>query len=293
MTIESAPVSLIIPVFNEEKSIARLGKALDGLMGKLPAGSEVILVDDGSKDDSRAGMDRLAAAREWARVLVHPFNIGYGAALKTGFAHAQNEVVAICDADGSYPLEELPLLLEAMDDATEMVVGLRPLKAQPRIRQPAKWFLNAFASYLARVPIPDVNSGLRVFRRGAVERHRKLLPEGFSLTTTLTMALLGEGRVVRWVPIRFRGRVGDSKIRPVADTAAFLLLLCRMAMLFQPLRVFGPLSAAMLLAGVGLLVARAFMDDTVGVATTVVLLVTGVLVFFMGLLADQINRRGS
>lgn len=270
-----------------------MGKPLDALLGNLPDGSEIILVNDGSKDGTASALEKLADGRPALRVLSHPFNIGYGAALKTGFAQARNEVLAICDADGTYPLEQLPTLLDAMDESTEMVVGLRPLKAQSAIRRPAKWFLNAFASYLARVPVPDVNSGLRVFRKGAAQRHHRLFPEGFSLTTTLTMALLGEGKVVRWVPIRFRERVGSSKIRPIRDTASFILLLCRMAMLFQPLRVFGPLSAVMLLSGLGLLIARAFMDDTVGVATTVVLIVTGVLVFFMGLLADQINRRGA
>ncbi len=292
MNAQETPVTLVIPVYNEEKAIDRLGRALDAVMATLDPASEVILVDDGSRDATRDQLEKLARSRPFVRVLSHPFNLGYGAALKTGFGLARHEIVAICDADGSYPIEQLPQLMGAMDEATEMVIGLRRLNAQPLLRQPAKWFLNWFASYLARVPVPDVNSGFRIFRRGAVERHRRLFPEGFSLTTTLTMALLGEGKVVRWVPIRFRGRVGLSKIRPIKDTAAFILLLCRMAMLFQPLRVFGPLSVALIGSGVGLLVARAFMHETVGVATTIVVLLTGILVFFLGLLADQINRRG-
>jgi glycosyltransferase involved in cell wall biosynthesis len=292
MTAQESSVTLVIPVYNEQGAVERLARSLDVVIGGLGSSGEVILVDDGSRDATREELNNLAASRPFVRVLSHPYNLGYGAALKTGFGLAHNQIIAICDADGSYPMEQLPQLLAAMDESTEMVIGLRKLKAQPLIRQPAKWFLNSFASYLARVPIPDVNSGFRVFRRGAVERHRRLFPEGFSLTTTLTMALLGEGKVVRWVPIRFRGRVGHSKIRPIMDTAAFVLLLCRMAMLFHPLRVFGPLSVALIGSGVGLLIARAFMHETVGVATTIVVFLTGILVFFLGLLADQINRRG-
>lgn len=289
------PLSLIVPVYNESGAVASFVAACGKLAPRLAPGSEVILVDDGSSDGSGALLDD--AARAWPagssvalRVVAHRRNRGYGAALRTGLEVAANEVVAICDADGTYPLARVPAMAARLDDA-DMVVGARPLGDSPLLRRPAKAALNAFASYLAASPIPDLNSGLRVFRRADWRRHAHLMPEGFSFTSTITMALLTEGRVVLYVPIRCRARHGHSKIRPLRDTAGFFLLVCRMALMFRPLRVFGPASAVLAAGGLSLLFARLFMAHTVGVATTIVLLVAAMQLFGLGLLAELINRR--
>ncbi len=286
------PVSLIIPVYNESGSVAALVPRLAKVLAQLPGGSEVVLVNDGSRDGSGEALAQaLEGCTEPIRLMSHARNRGYGAALKTGIAHSTCPWIAITDADGTYPLGKLPRLLREMDGGATMAVGARRLGEQPLVRRPAKAFLNAFASFLAESPIPDINSGLRVFTREAVLRHIKLMPDGFSFTTTITMALLGEGEPVVYVPIRYRARVGESKIRPVRDMMNFLLLICRMAVLFNPLKVFVPAALVFVLASFCLLLARLFLAESVGVATTIVLFVAGVQMFAIGLLADLINRR--
>lgn len=295
MTPAPPPLSLIVPVFNEAGAIPLFLATLEKLASRLAAGSEFILVDDGSTDGTG---DLLASAlQDWPvahraplRLVRHRRNRGYGSALRSGLETATHDIVAICDADGTYPLLRLPQLAGRIDDA-DMVVGARPLSDSPLVRRPAKAALNAFASFLAATPIPDLNSGLRVFRRADWRRHAHLMPDGFSFTSTITMALMTEGRAVLYVPIRCRPREGYSKIRPIRDTAAFFLLVCRMALMFRPLRVFGPAASVLAVAGVGLLVARLFMHDTIGVATTIVLLVASMQLFALGLLAELINRR--
>jgi len=286
------PLTLVVPVYNEARSAAELPARIAKAVRRLPEGSEAVLVDDGSTDGSG---DALAAAIPTdgpVRLVRHRRNRGYGAALKTGVAAARNEVIAIADADGTYPLEILPRLLAEIDAGAAMAVGARRLSDQPAERRLAKVFLNAFASHLAGRRIPDLNSGLRIFRREHVRRHARMLPDGFSFTTTITMNLLGDGEEVAYVPIRYRRRVGTSKIRPVRDMFAFLLLIARMAMAYNPLRIFGPVGIALTGSGVALLVARALMDHPFGLATTVVLIVGGLQAVAIGLLADLVNRRG-
>lgn len=296
MTTAPPPLSLIVPVFNEAGALPLFLVAVEKLAGRLADGSEIIVVDDGSTDGTSAALAE--AEHAWPlidsvtlRLVRHRRNRGYGAALRSGLEAAHNDVVAICDADGTYPLMRVPALAAQLGDDADMVVGARPLSDSPLLRRPAKAALNAFASYLAASPIPDLNSGLRVFRRADWRRHAHLMPDGFSFTSTITMALLTEGRSVLYVPIRCRPREGHSKIRPIRDTAAFFLLVCRMALMFRPLRVFGPAATVLAIAGLGLLVARLFMDDTIGVATTIVLLVASMQLFALGLLAELINRR--
>ncbi|MEQ8819206.1 MAG: glycosyltransferase family 2 protein [Sumerlaeia bacterium] len=296
MTAETPPppaITLVIPVYNERNSLRPLDERLRELLPALPTGSVAILVNDASTDGSAEILADLAAAQDAPfRLLRHERNRGYGASLKTGIAAAETEWIAISDADGTYPLERLEDLLGAIADGARMAVGQRPLGQQPLIRRPAKVFLNRFASYLSGTPIPDINSGLRVFRRDDALRLRRLLPDGFSLTTTITMALTTEGHRVDFLPITYGKREGRSKISPFRDLGRFTLLILQMAMAFNPLRVFGPAAAALIALGLALLVVRAFLQETVALATTVVVLIGGVQLLALGLLADLINRRG-
>lgn len=285
-------VSLVIPVYNESASLERLVAQLRALVRAETAVREVILVDDGSGDGSGELAERLLA-REWAiRLVRHERNRGYGAALKSGIAASRHEWIAIADADGTYPLKALARLVDRVDAGARMAVGARRLRDQPVARRPAKAFLNRFASYLTGAPIPDINSGLRLFRRDDALRLDHLLPDGFSFTTTITMALMGEGRRVDFVPIAYRERTGRSKIRPLRDMTNFLVLICRMALAFNPLKVFGPVGAAMLAAGAVLLLLRFLSPDRpFGLATTIVLWIGGLQLWAVGFLADLINRR--
>src|SRR5262249_22502084 len=147
---------------------------------------EIIVVDDGSKDKTRR-----AAEEAGAVVLRHPRNRGYGASLKTGITVAAYDVICITDADGTYPVERIPELLAELRTA-DMVVGARTgaRVAIPLIRKPAKWVLNRLANYITSTKIPDLNSGLRLFRRDAALQYFHMLPDQFSFTTTITMAML-------------------------------------------------------------------------------------------------------
>lgn len=284
-------VTVVVPLYNEIGSARGLPQVLERLLGDLPAGSAAIIVDDGSTDDSVRAIE--ASLREGAGValLRHARNRGYGAALKTGVRAATTPLVAICDADGTYPWKALPGLAARAAEGAAMAVGARRLGDQPALRRPAKAFLNAFASWLADSPIPDINSGLRVFRREDALRLERLLPDAFSYTSTITLALLGEGARVDYLPIAYRERRGRSKIRPLRDLGGFVLLLARMSLMFNPLKVFGAASGLLLLAGGGLLAARLVLEMQFGVATTIVLIVGGVQLFALGLLADLVNRR--
>lgn len=289
------PISLIVPVYNERRGLPPTVERLRALLTRgLPAGSEVILVDDGSTDGTSDFLARLAEDLPAGfRLLAHRRNRGYGAALKTGIRAATHETIAIADADGTYPLERIPELVEAMEqDSAAMAVGTRPVAQQPAVRRPAKAVLRALAEYLTGETIPDLNSGLRVFRRRDALRLSGLLPDGFSFTTTITMALLTEGEGVLFIPIRYKTRVGSSKIRPIRDTANFLLLICRTALAFNPLKVFGPVGLGLIAVGLVMLVLRMLLDNPVGVASTIIFLVGGLQVLALGLLADLVNRRG-
>lgn len=288
----SSPLTLVVPVYNEARLAGELPARLEKALRKLPAGSEAVVVDDGSTDGSGDAMAAALGDGGPVRLVRHRRNRGYGAALKTGVAAARHDLIAIADADGTYPLEMLPRLLAEVQAGAAMAVGARRLSDQPAERRLAKAFLNGLASYLAGRRIPDLNSGLRIFRREHVRRHARMLPDGFSFTTTITMSLIGDGEEVAFVPIRYRRRVGKSKIRPVRDMGGFLLLIARMTMAYNPLRIFGPLGIALTVAGAGLLVARAFVEHPFGVATTVTLLVGGLQAAAIGLLADLVNRRG-
>jgi glycosyltransferase involved in cell wall biosynthesis len=190
-------VSVIIPAFNEAAHVARQVREVAAVLASSDWAFEVIVVDDGSTDDTSA-----AALGEGVRVLRNRRNRGYGASLKRGIAAAQYDWVLIIDADGTYPSSSIPELL-ALADTSEMVVGARVTATRhiPMVRRPAKWFLTRLASYLAERDLPDLNSGLRLIRRELVEQYQYLLPSGFSFTTTITLAATCDDHEVAYVPI--------------------------------------------------------------------------------------------
>ena len=222
------------------------------------------------------------------RVLTHPGNRGYGAALKTGIVNSNAKAIAIIDADCTYPPESAA---DAGREARRGRHGRRRACALSSgvawIRKPGKWLLNSFASYLVGRHIPDLNSGLRVMRRDAVLRYLHLLPDGFSFTSTITMALLANGHHVVYEPIVYTKRVGRSKIRP-AHFFSFMLLVVRAIVLFNPLKVFLPLGTALFLIGVLKLVqdiVRWNLSET-----AVMAFLAAIIVWAVGLLADMMSR---
>ncbi len=247
---------------------------------------EVIVVDDGSTDKTSERVRTTGA-----RVVRHDTNQGYGAGLKTGIRSAKGDWIVITDADSTYPADRIPDLLRYANDH-DMVVGARVGSAAkiPLIRRPAKWALAQLANYLAETKIPDYNSGLRVFRKSLAERFFKILPQGFSFTTTITLSSLTNGFRVKYIPIEYFERTGKSKIRPIKDTYNFAMLIVRTTVYFNPLRVFMPLSAALFTSGVAKMGHEIIY--TGGLAETSIFLLLGSCqTVALGLIADMINKK--
>ncbi len=249
-------------------------------------------MDDGSSDGTGRAVEALLGTLPNVRLLSHASNVGYGAALKTGIQAATAPVVAITDADGTYPNEKIPELYKLLlARRADMVVGARTGDDVhiPLVRRPAKAALGALANYLSGSDIPDLNSGLRVFRKGPVVERFNLVSNGFSFTTTITLALLARNHLVVFSPIDYARRTGSSKIRPVRDTFNFLVLILRVSIYFEPLKVFLPVSGALAAAGLF----YGFLQVAAGDLGEgpVLLLVAALQMLLVGLIADMISRK--
>lgn len=284
-------ITIVMPAYNEEAGIQMsLQYLIDTLDASPMRDVEIIVVDDGSQDDTVA----LATAFERVRLVQHQHNQGYGAALKTGIRHATHDLICIIDADGTYPADRITDLQRMMiDDGADMVVGARTGANVniPLLRRPPKAFLRWLASYVAQMPIPDLNSGLRIFRRSVALRFFSLLPNQFSFTTTITLAMLVNDYRVQYVPIDYAMRRGRSKIRPIRDTLSFIYLVLRIALYFAPLRIFLPLSMSMFLIGIAWGVFSMVVLGQFADASTIVLLTTAVQLLAIGMLAELITKR--
>lgn len=292
--IMTTAVSIIIPAYNEEKGIGPVLVRLLAVMDGSGLAYEVLVVNDGSRDDTAGVTGRVAAEHERLTLLQHRHNRGYGAALKTGIRHAQYDLICITDADGTYPNERIPeLVTQLAGQEYDMVVGARTGEnvAIPLVRRPAKWAIGRLANYVAGEKIPDLNSGLRVFRREIALRMFGLLPNAFSFTTTITLAMLTNNYLVNYVPIDYFARVGQSKIRPVQDTLNFVQLVWRIALYFAPLKLFLPLSGLLLLLAVGWALFTLLVLDQLADVSTLVIVMTAFQVAVIGMLAELINKR--
>ena len=281
--------TVIVPVYNEEEA---LGEAIVELRRALASENyELIVVNDGSTDRSTEILRDLRAIDRELIVVAHDSNYGYGSALKTGIRQAKSDLIVITVADGTYPISMIGELVSFMD-RYDMVIGSRTADdaEYPFVRKIPKLFLKAYASWIAGRDIPDLNSGMRVFRRDLAERFLHMLPDTFSFTTTITLAHLTNRYRVHFLPIGYKVRKGKSKIKPVRDTIRFVNLIARMGMYFAPIRVLTPFIILMLLGfllslGYDVFVLRNLTDKTI------MFLLFGMNTAFFALLADMIDKR--
>jgi len=285
MNVPQPSVSVLIPAWNEEAALADTIAAIEKHRGVFKE-MEIIVINDGS--DDRTG----EIARTLQVTLIeHDTNRGYGASLKDGLSQAKGELILIADADGTYPLEDIPRL--AADMGTfDMVIGARTgdLVQIPILRRIGKWIITQLAEYLSRTKIPDLNSGLRIFRKEVAQRFLAMYPDGFSFTTTITLAMLTNHYRVKFVPINYRKRIGRSAIHPTRDFINFIILIIRICACFKPLNVFVP--PALLLITLGIVkgaIDYSQQHHLGGLSITMTL--TGIQTLFIGLLADLIDQR--
>jgi glycosyltransferase involved in cell wall biosynthesis len=275
-------ISVVIPAYREEKSIA----GVLGSLQQIECIDEVIVVDDGSDDETAAAAQQ---AYPQVRVIQHPYNIGNGAAVKTGIRAATGDIIVLMDADGQHPPRIIPDMLDEIR-RYDMVVGARAVSTQAnRTRRIANGVFNTYASYIVGKPVPDLTSGFRVLRASVAKSFVYLLPNGFSYPTTLTIAFFRAGYAVRYHPFSAEKRHSDteSKVRPLRDGVRFLLTLTRLAVLFVPLKIFLPVSLLLMTSGFGYVIFRLLTAQRFsgfgGLIGTI-----GVFIFMLGLIAEQI-----
>ncbi len=278
------PISVVIPAYNEANAILEIIEKIQQVLLDENIVGEIIVVDDGSADQTAE-----VVSQTTCRLIRHSYNKGYGASLKTGIRQAKNSIILIIDADGTYPCEAIPLLIKEMD-THDMVVGARTgdIVQVPPLRRPVKWILNKLANYLSGTTIPDLNSGMRAFRRENVISYFRLLPSGFSFTTTITLIMLTNDFNVLYLPINYYERTGKSKIRPIHDTINFFSLVFRMVLFFRPLRIFVPMIFFFSLLSITKVIYDINTYDFHLATSTVVLLTLTFQTTILGLIADLV-----
>ena len=281
-------ISIIMPAYNEASAI---GEVLDKLIPTAKENRwEVIVVDDGSND----GTGKIAE-EHGAKVLTHPSNRGYGASLSTGVRATNADVVVFIDSDGQQDQSDIPRLLEHIGQY-DMVAGTRTKDSYIDLhRRLGKRILKWFADYLAKEKIPDINSGFRAFRRDILLRYLHLMPQGFSFSTTSTLAMLKGDHQIKWIPIKTTKRIGTSTVKQLKHGPETIMLMLRLTVLFDPLRVFLPVSGILMLLAIIATVANIIQDllneiYRMAVPTTALFLgISAVIVFMLGLLTDQVS----
>lgn len=283
-------VSVILPAHNEQQAIRCVLEEVVEVLSDEPLRFEVLVVDDASTDDTVAVAEEFARGC-WqcpVRVIRRNERGGAGAARKLGIRHARGEFIVMLDADATYPAKSIPELLAYLP-AYDQVNGARTSEqgTLPWLRRPAKWFIRKLACYLTGHKIPDLNTGLKAFKREEMLQWLWVVPDGFSCVTTMTLAFLTNGYAVKYVPTPYRPRIGRSKFHPVKDTLSYLSTVLRMVLYFRPLKVFLPLSGMMIAAGVAKSVLSFRWTGSMQ-ESDIVLMVAGFMTCMLGLLAEVI-----
>ncbi len=280
--IAQCPYSVIIPARNEAESLKQL---LPQLAMHVPQGSEIIVVNDGSTDDTIA-----VCAAHGVKVVTHPHAKGNGAAIKSGARAAAGRVLIFMDGDGQHKPEDIPRLLEKFDEGHDMVVGARQTGSQAGLhRAVANDIFSRFASWMVMQPIADLTSGFRVVRAAKFRQFMYLLPNGFSYPTTITMSFFRAGYSVAYVPIHAPRRTGGaSHINPLRDGLRFLLIIIKIGTLYSPQKLFLPISASFFVTGICYYMYTYFSFGRF-TNMSALMFISAILTFLIGIVSEQIS----
>ena len=280
-------ISVIIPALNEGLVIGNVVKQIHAVVSKLDEHHEIIVVDDGSIDDT-AGQAREAGAI----VIQHPYNIGNGASVKTGIRHARGQILVTIDGDGQHDPNDIPRLVERIGPY-DMVVGSRNRESDTAAhRDVANMVFNSLASYVSERKIEDLTSGFRAVKAHIARQFVYLLPNKFSYPSTITLSVVRAGYSLGYESIKFAGRdkKTKSKIKPLQDGLRFLMIILKIAVFYAPLKIFVPLSLIIFLLGVSYGLMRIFVLHAPYGQTSALLMSTAVLTFLVGLVSEQIAQ---
>jgi glycosyltransferase involved in cell wall biosynthesis len=280
-------ISVIIPAFNEGIVIGNVIQQIRAVVNKVDKGHEIIVIDDGSGDDTAQ-----AARAAGATVIQHPYNIGNGAAVKTGIRRARGKILVTIDGDGQHDPNDILKLVERIGPY-DMVVGSRSRKSDTAAhRDAANMVFNSLATYISGRKIEDLTSGFRAVKTHIARQFVYLLPNKFSYPSTITLSLVRAGYSLGYESIHFSRRniKTKSKIRPLQDGLRFLMIILKIAVFYAPLKIFVPLSAFIFLLGVSYGLMRIFLLNAPYGQTSALLMSTATLTFLVGLVSEQIAQ---
>ncbi|MDX1972148.1 MAG: glycosyltransferase family 2 protein [Candidatus Sumerlaeia bacterium] len=284
---ESGLISIVLPCYNEEEAVEKVVGDIRAVMDQITDWKyEVLVVDDCSTDSTVAIVEKMPNVR----LVRHRQNQGSGASRRTGIINAKGEIIIMLDADGTYEPKTIPKMLKYFPDY-DQVNGARTSEkgTLKLLRTPAKWVLRQLAIFISGHHIPDLNTGLKAFKRDVMLKYLWVMPDGFSCVTSMTLAFLANGHPVKYVPTPYYKRIGVSKFHPIVDSSKYFITILRMMTFYKPLRVYMPIAGFMILLGILNGFYNLFLSDAHTLQESdIILICVGMLLGGIGLLAELI-----
>ena len=283
-------ICLVIPCFNERNAIEKTIEEIKFLLGKIL--HEIIIVDDGSFD----GTYEILKERKDIKLVRNPYNKGYGYSIKKGILAASGEIVAITDADGTYPVEAILTMVQKLDQGYDLIIGKRDnlQDFDPFIKKLSRFLFKQIAQFVAGEKILDVNSGLRVFRKTTIKKYFVNTSSGFSFSLSTTLIFILEGLSVYYHPIDYRPRIGKSKVKYLRDILRSAQILVETITIYNPIKIFMLVSALISLLGFVILFIPMLTDllnNSLGIMGFMILQGISLYTFSLGLIAFLLKKR--